>query len=293
MVKNPHQCDSYQPVIIIGAGRSGTNMLRDILTQLPRFGTWPCDEINYIWRHGNIRESSDEFSPELATPRVQQFIQTKFDDLAQTQNISYVVEKTCANSLRVGFINKIFPNAKFIWIVRDGRDVVASAQKRWTASLDIPYILQKARFVPVSDLPYYASRYLGSRIYRLLSSEGRVAFWGPKFNGMDEALKQYSLPEVCAMQWQRCVEKAAIEFSQLESDRVLYLRYEDFVNHPATELIKISDFLKVDISEQIITKIGQKISKTSVGKWQDDLNESVLKLIYQIMENTLSQHRYL
>ena len=43
------------PVIIIGAGRSGTNMLRDLLAQLPQFSTWPCDEINYIWRHSAKR----------------------------------------------------------------------------------------------------------------------------------------------------------------------------------------------------------------------------------------------
>ena len=42
-----------QPVVIIGAARSGTNMLRDVLVKLPGVGTWPCDEINYIWRHGN------------------------------------------------------------------------------------------------------------------------------------------------------------------------------------------------------------------------------------------------
>ena len=40
-------------VVIIGAPRSGTNMLRDVLTSLPGFATWPCDEINLIWRHGN------------------------------------------------------------------------------------------------------------------------------------------------------------------------------------------------------------------------------------------------
>ncbi|MBK4730631.1 sulfotransferase [Oxynema sp. CENA135] len=290
---NNGEIKGYQPVIIIGAGRSGTNMLRDTLAQLPGFGTWPCDEINYIWRHGNTRKVNDEFSPELATPRAKKFIQTKFNELAKAQNISYVVEKTCANSLRVGFINKVFPNAKFIWIIRDGRDVVASAQKRWTASLDIPYILRKARFVPMADIPYYAYKYLGSRVYRFLSSERRLAFWGPKFNDMDEALKQYSLPEVCAMQWQRCVEKADMEFSQLESERVLYLRYEDFVYNPATELVKIRNFLQVDISEELSTKIVQDISKTNVGKWQDDLDESILKLIYPIIEDTLRKHGYL
>ena len=32
----------------------GHNMLRDVLTKLPGVATWPCDEINYIWRHGTV-----------------------------------------------------------------------------------------------------------------------------------------------------------------------------------------------------------------------------------------------
>ena len=41
--------NKFTPVIIIGAPRSGTNMLRDILTNFEGIETWPCDEINYIW----------------------------------------------------------------------------------------------------------------------------------------------------------------------------------------------------------------------------------------------------
>ena len=35
-------------VIIIGAPRSGTNILRDTLTSLSNVGTWGCDEIPYL-----------------------------------------------------------------------------------------------------------------------------------------------------------------------------------------------------------------------------------------------------
>ena len=52
---------NHKPIIIIGAPRSGTNMLRDVLCNLDGVGSWPCDEINYIWRHGNVKNPSDEF----------------------------------------------------------------------------------------------------------------------------------------------------------------------------------------------------------------------------------------
>ncbi len=69
---------NFQPVIIIGAARSGTNMLRDLLVELPAVGTWPCDEINYIWRHFNAAHPDDEFPPELATPRVRDYLRQSF-----------------------------------------------------------------------------------------------------------------------------------------------------------------------------------------------------------------------
>ena len=62
-----------QVVFIIGAPRSGTNMLRNILTNFDGVKTWPCDEINYILRHGNVRHPSDEFGVEHATPEVKQY----------------------------------------------------------------------------------------------------------------------------------------------------------------------------------------------------------------------------
>ena len=65
-----------------------------------------------------------------------------------------MVEKTCANSLRISFVNEVVPEAKYIFIYRDGIDSTGSAKLRWTAELDIHYILKKVRFVPMMDLPY-------------------------------------------------------------------------------------------------------------------------------------------
>lgn len=279
-------------IIIIGAARSGTNMLRDILTQLPGFGTWPCDEINYIWRHGNVTEPTDEFGPEQATEPVKRFIRRAFEQLAQKHDLAYVVEKTCANSLRVGFVDTIFPEAKYVNIIRDGRDVVASAQKRWMAPLDLPYIMRKARFVPATDIPYYAFRYLWNRFYRVISQERRLAFWGPRFTGMEEALKHHSLAEVCALQWQRSVERTDQSFARIDSARIYSLRYEEFVSQPAEALQKLGDFLSITISPEEAKKLTQGVSNQSVGRWKTELDRQTLSSIETLLYETLNQHGY-
>ena len=66
-------------IIIVGAPRSGTNMLRDVLARVPDFATWPCDEVNLLWRHGNRSHPSDELTVEQATPPVGSFMQHQFE----------------------------------------------------------------------------------------------------------------------------------------------------------------------------------------------------------------------
>src|SRR5437667_64703 len=112
---------AYTPIILVGAGRSGTNMLRDVLVRVRGFGTWPCDEINYIWRHYNVRYPTDEFPAELATTPVKKYIRSAFLRMARRDNLAYVVEKTCANSLRIRFVDQVLPEARYVFIVRDGR----------------------------------------------------------------------------------------------------------------------------------------------------------------------------
>jgi hypothetical protein len=281
-----------QDVVIIGAPRSGTNMLRDVLTRLPEVGTWPCDEINYIWRHGNLRYPSDAFPADLARPKVVTYIRRQFEKLATAHGLNFVVEKTCANSLRVEFVDKVLPDAKYIYIVRDGRDVVASAMKRWKAELDLRYIMNKVRYVPVSDLPYYALNYLGNRVYRLFSKEGRLAYWGPRLDNMDSILVEHDLAGVCAIQWCECVNHADHAFCRISSERVHKLSYEGFVADPVLELDRLCDFLGIQLSGHGRETFIGSISRSSVGKGLGDLGKQLYG-IESLMEAALRRHGYL
>lgn len=280
-------------VVIIGAPRSGTNMLRDVLTSFEGVGTWPCDEINYIWRHGNVRYPSDEIPAENATPTVARYIRARFEDVRKSQGVPIVVEKTCANCLRVPFVNKILPEAKFIYIYRDGIDATGSAKLRWTAKLDIPYLLEKVRFVPKLDLPYYGLRYFWSRIYRFFSREKRLAFWGPKLDNMDEILQKHSLNEVCALQWQHCVDKADSDLAALRDDRVIRVRYEDFVSNPAPELKRVLDFLGYEAEQSRVEAAVSGVSNKSLGKGRKALGEEEVARLEALTEGTLKRYGYL
>lgn len=270
----------HLPVIIIGAGRSGTNALRDVLTALPGVGTWQCDEINYIWRHGNARYPTDEFPPELAHPRSKAYIRRAFDRLGRGRNLSHVVEKTCANSLRVKFVEAVIPEARFIHIVRDGRDVALSAAIRWSAALDLGYILKKARHVPPIDLPYYAGRYLWNRLYRSVASGRHLASWGPRFVGMQEALEAHPLPVACAIQWRQCVAHSWRDFEAIDPSRVFQLRYEDFVRRPMEYLRRLAAFLDIWATETEIHEAVKGVFTRSVGGWMNHPDAALVEQIH-------------
>jgi len=272
-----------EPIIIIGAGRSGTNILRDTLCRLTGLKTWPCDEINYIWRHGNIRKESDRFTTDNLTLKIQKFIQRKFDRFEKSSNAEFIIEKTCANSLRVPFINSIFPNAKYIFIIRNGFDVASSAKLRWTASLELKYIFKKAAYIPTEDIPYYGFRYFINRIKKLFSKEKRLSFWGPLYPDMKYDLKRDSLIEVCAKQWRACTETAYNDLRSLTEGRVHYLKYEDFVTAPLSEMQKIARFLGIEFTNEELKKVIGKVSSKSVGSYKRHLAEEEIIAIKPIV----------
>jgi hypothetical protein len=271
------------PLIIIGAPRSGTNMLRDALAAVPGLATWPCDEINYIWRHGNLRYSSDEFPKELARPEVRSFIRARFHRLAMRAGASHVVEKTCANSLRIGFIEAIVPEARYIHIRRNPIDAIASAFKRWRAPLSLSYVMRKARFVPPSDVAYYALRYGANRLHKLTSAERHLATWGPRFNGMDAMLHRATLLEVCTHQWQRCAQSAERALRVLGAERSCEVDYEEFVSRPREELQRILGFLGVPADGITIAAAVMSVAPTEVGKGQHELTETELGIVRRVL----------
>ena len=283
---------SYQPIIIIGAPRSGTNMLRDVLCQFQKVGTWPCDEINYVWKHGNIGSETDEFSVDMVRPKVKEFIRKEFDNFASDNDLNFLVEKTCANSLRIPFIDQVIPEAKYIFIVRDGVDVVGSAAIRWKAKLDLSYIVKKVRYVPLLDIPYYALRYLGSRVYKFFSSEQRLSFWGPSYIGLYEDLKQHSLEEICALQWQRCVDLSEQAFYNMPENQVIKIKYEEFVNNPVEVLRQVLSQLGIQHTDDQLRESVIDVSAKSIGKGRQALNKVEIKAISELISDTLNRHDY-
>lgn len=262
-------------------------MLRDLITAFDGFATWPCDEIPGIWLHGNLDHPDDELGAGHATERAAGFIRDRFARLERRTG-STPVEKTCASSLRVPFVDAVFPNAGYVFIVRHGLDATASAMRRWTGSTSLGYLARKARWTPATDLPRFVWRTLRTR----LAPGDSLQTWGPRFRGMAEMAETEPLHLVCAEQWRRCVESAADHLDELPTDRVLRLRYEDVTADPAGTVRSIAAFLGLPPPDLTAVDAFSSISSASVGRGADELDPTMREEVLARIRPTLQRFGY-
>ena len=246
-------------IIILGAPRSGTNMLRDLICKHPKLITWDCDEINSIWKYGNYKKTDELEVVDLNT-RIKNYIVNQFCELNNSNN-SIIVEKTCANTLRPNFINQIFPDCKFLFIYRDGYDCVLSAKKKSAKRFDLKYQMKKLKYSPLISLPFI--------LYEKIFTKN----WGPNYNGMNKDLKSLSDLVVVAKQWMKCNFKTLNFLETIDSSRYLKINYETFVSDPKKGLESIFKFLELDESD--LKKIDTNhIFRSSVGKSKSNFSIS-------------------
>jgi tetratricopeptide (TPR) repeat protein len=119
-------------IFIGGAGRSGTTLFRAMLHAHPRIHCGPeaklistlCRQRD-VWMQGMGRDLAEAgVTQELMDQSVRSFLETLLRGLAPEG--MRVAEKTPHNLLYTAFLGQIFPRARFIHVIRDGRSVAAS-----------------------------------------------------------------------------------------------------------------------------------------------------------------------
>ena len=279
------------PIIIVAAGRSGSKMLRSIIGSHPGIAYFPR-EINYIWRHGNTTFPTDELRPEHARPAVVSYIRKRFHQFSHNHGRARVLEKTCANSLRVEFVHTVFPEAYIIHLVRDGRAVAESARHRWLAKPNLKYLLEKARWLPVQDIPHYGWRFLRFQVNRIHNEDRCPASWGPRFTGLDDLIQSKSLIEVCGIQWEACVEAAESAFLRIPSNRTLTIKYEEFIQSPIDVSAYIFEKVGLDFPPASQQFIRDFVTEANLYKWRKRLSTEDLALLLPHIAPTLVRFGY-
>ena len=280
----------YQPIILIGAPRSGTRLVRDLIAEHPDVDKVPYD-VDYIWLQGNEDVPYDGIPVDLLTPQKKQRILRMFESFRS--GAPYLIEKSVSNSMRVPYVHAVFPDAKFIHLMRDGLDVVESIYRQWIAPPDWRHIFEKVKTFPMTEAFGYALSHGRNTFLKIIMPDKKKGrSWGIRYAGIDEDLARKDLLEVCAIQWTRCVEKALSDLSKLPLEQVLTIRYEDFVRKPHNHLGMIARFAGLDpipYSEKV--KVGT-ISPHNIGKGRRNLSPEQIALVLPLIQKTMSLLKY-
>lgn len=284
--------DGVRPVVILGAARSGTKFLRALLGASRACAVVPYG-LNHVWRYEHATSSDDVLHADQASDRATRYIRRtllRTGRHSATSSARYLVERTCANTLRVGYVRRVLPDARFIHIVRDGRDVTASARHQWERSPDRLVRLKKLWAAPRAAL-CAGLRHVRTAVRSGLAARARSTTWGPRYPGIASDLKVHPVLGVCARQWMHCVEACLDGLAAVPSPRRLTVRYETLVASP-DPLDKLASFLDLPDPEAVHAQYRRTVYSDSVGAWKTALPAADQAAIDSLLAPTLRRLGY-
>jgi hypothetical protein len=257
-----------QPVFAIGAPRSGTTFLGACLKQLP--------EISYhfepVITKAAVRCVADGDWSEFKARLVYRSTYAWLMRMSGETDLRFC-EKTPGNCFILPFLSRTFGDAKFIHIVRDGRDSALSLSKK----------------------PWYAN---ASRDSGLRDPDGyrfgpSTRFWvEPDRTGEYESTNDLHR---CIWLWRRYVECALEGARAIPAGNYLEVRYEDLLASPADYADRISDFLGIATASSRRTfrdTMAGDAHADSIGRWKQEVDDADIRQLHEEAGNLLEKLGY-
>lgn len=224
-----------RPVFLVGCARSGTSILGEAIAEHPRV-TY-LFEASSIWNELVPPKADHRLVASDAGADVARGIYRALADARDAaeggsstaeSKPDLLLEKNPKHVIRIPFLAALFPAARFLHIVRDGRDTTASLMfrnrgPRW-GHLEIP--------------------------------------------GWRDLLERYPAAHHvrCAHQWRDSVAMARDDARELEPGRYREVRYEDLLDEPEATLRGLLDFLEIPMHSRVMAFLP-KIQDATAGSY--------------------------
>jgi len=279
-----------RPVVILGAARSGTTLVGDLLSRHPDLAYWV--EPKYVWQYGRPAAPDDVRTAREATPRIRAYIRSRFAQYVAARPGARFAEKTPSNCFRVPFVEAVLPDARYLHIVRDGRDAVFSALQKWS-SPPVPdaMVRRLTSFeIPLRDLPSYGLQ-AARRVLRNPWTRSEWAVWGPRYPGISEDRARLPLLEVCATQWARSVAALRRDLARIPDERVVNVRFEELVADPGAVLGPVLRGLDLPAAPQLLRTARDQVRPERASSWTEH-DPAELDRVVRIIGSELEELGY-
>jgi hypothetical protein len=138
----PAHASQARAILVGGCQRSGTTLTRTILGRHPNLAAGP--ETGFFWRRIDIAQLAvawdrdpAEIAAQLRASRsLPDFAEVFFRPIMERFGKARFVEKTPANVRAISKLLSLYPEGRFIHVVRDGRDVACSLRTFHGARVD-------------------------------------------------------------------------------------------------------------------------------------------------------------
>ncbi len=257
-----------QPLVLLSAPRAGSTYLFEMMQTHPGCGSIGGEShaIFRIFPHlraENERLDSMSLSKQHADPETVDLFRRSFLTMLRTrqgqpfmamplpvrQHIKLALEKTPRNAFNGEFLDEVFPEAKYLYLYRDGRQSVSSLIEAWNLGL------KTGRFVTFQDLPGW---HLPGWCFALPPG------W--------RDLIGKSIADIAVFQWAACQEAIMNSLRTRPRSTWDMLSYAELVENPTAVLTGVCSNLETGLSfEGIQTRTH--LSKTTVSapdpdKWK-------------------------
>lgn len=236
-----------RPVFVIGAPRSGTSFLGRCIGRLP--------EVSYHFEPAATQRAAQHvYFDRWSFERAAQFYRTVYRWLLRIHfdgDLRYA-DKSPRNCFLVPFLHRVFPEAHFVHIIRDGRDAALSHSKK-------PWLQAAAEG---SGEQGVGGHQFGPYA-RFWVEEDRV-----------EEFETTSDYHRCVWAWRRHVERALWAREELHPQKYHEVRYEQLVRTPVDAGTRLLDALGIHrkASRTRFLDQARTAHDESVGKWKQELS---------------------
>jgi Sulfotransferase family len=141
-----------------------------------------------------------------------------------------LIEKTPRNCFKIEMMNKLFPDAFFIFIKRDPQTNISSLIDAWSHRKSSKRI----------------SKRLPAIRYKLNIKGYDGADWKFALPPGYESVVNSPIEEVCAFQWQKSNEEALKGLERIPENRKIEISYEDLVSNTSNVIKSICTFTEIE-----------------------------------------------